>query len=260
MKKLYLVLIPLIPALLLLLANTGGSPAGYTGSPLDGTNCTSCHAPGPATQVDGWISTNIPLIGYTPGDTYTITLAVEGQSAPKYGFLITSETVVAKAGSWTITDAGRTKLAGSSAVTHTSAGTAPQGTPNTWSFDWTAPASGTGEVTFYAAVNLANANGGNSGDMIYVSSLPVGEANIGLAEMDLSLQCRLYPNPAHSYIMVKAPLYANLQVFDNSGRLILESAIAGETEKLVIETLEPGIYHLRIGHQGRYTSMNFLKY
>jgi hypothetical protein len=260
MKKLYLVLIPLIPALLLLLANTGGSPAGYTGSPLDGINCTSCHAPGPATQVDGWISTNIPLIGYTPGDSYTITLTVEGQSAPKYGFLITSETMVAKTGSWTITDAGRTKLAGTSAVTHTTAGTAPQGTPNTWSFDWTAPASGTGEVTFYAAVNLANANGGNSGDMIYVTSLPVGEANIGLAEPDLSLHCGLYPNPANAYIIVKAPLYAGIQVFDNSGRLLLESAVSGETEKLYIERLEPGVYYVRISHQGSYATMNFMKY
>ena len=42
------------------------------------------------------------------------------------------------------------------AITHTSSGISTTGDSNSWSFDWTAPASGTGDVTFYGAFNAAN--------------------------------------------------------------------------------------------------------
>ena len=53
------------------IGHSSGAPAGKTGSPGDASNCTSCHAGTPTSQA-GLITTNIPVAGYTPGQTYTI--------------------------------------------------------------------------------------------------------------------------------------------------------------------------------------------
>ena len=58
----------------------GAAPAGYTGSPSDGHNCTSCHG-GTATTATGILSSNIPMAGYTPGASYTITVTLTGPGA-----------------------------------------------------------------------------------------------------------------------------------------------------------------------------------
>ncbi|MBP8137654.1 MAG: hypothetical protein KAY61_05565, partial [Candidatus Eisenbacteria bacterium] len=42
--------------------------------------------------------------------------------------------------------------------------------PVTWSFDWTAPSSPAGSVTFYAAGNAANGSEEPSGDWIFTTS------------------------------------------------------------------------------------------
>jgi len=172
MKKFYTVFI-ILPAIALVFSFTQGPNAGYTGSPLDGLNCTDCHPPGPATQVPGWITSNIPPIGYTPGATYTITVSTPDANTSKMGFQITSETLAGKAGTFVITSTPRTQLKGPHFVTHTAAGTDPIGTPNSWTMDWTAPAAGTGELRFFAAVNASDASQTNQGGNQYNSTRPV---------------------------------------------------------------------------------------
>lgn len=56
-------------------SNAGGAPIGKTGSPGDGSNCTGCHS-GVATTSAGLITSNVPVTGYIPGNTYTITATI----------------------------------------------------------------------------------------------------------------------------------------------------------------------------------------
>jgi hypothetical protein len=161
----------LIPFAALLYANSSGSPGGRSGSPGDGgATCTACHA-GTATAQSGWITTNIPDNGFTPGETYEVTLNAAHSGAGRFGFELTAENPVGnKLGGFTITDATRTKLiGGGNAVTHTSSGNSG-GNNTSWSFSWTAPADEV-EVRFYAAVNAANGNGNTAGDQIYTTNL-----------------------------------------------------------------------------------------
>ena len=178
MKKIYKILSVLaIPAILLLYSYSGGSPGGKTGSPGDGgTTCTQCHA-GTAQPQGGLIVTNIPFAGYTAGETYTITVSASMGGISKYGFELTAENASGvKEGSFTITDPSRTKTAnGGKAVTHTSAGNSASGNSISWSVDWTAPATGTGTITFYTAVNASNSNGSTSGDQIYTGTRSASE-------------------------------------------------------------------------------------
>jgi hypothetical protein len=177
--KIFYKLIPLfiIPLSLLFYAYHTGSPGGYSGSNGDGKDCTNCHQPGPTSIVDGWITTDIPAEGYTPGETYTITATGTHTGVVRFGFELTAENGSSqKTGTFSITDAARTQLTnGNHAVMHTAGGIAPSGDSNTWTMDWTAPAVGTGSVTFTAAFNAANGNGNNSGDVIYKSLNAVSE-------------------------------------------------------------------------------------
>lgn len=156
---------------------SSGSPGGKTGSPGDnGNTCTQCHG-GTASPQEGWITSTIPAEGYVPGETYTVTATGTHDGVVKFGFEVTSEDMSAeKTGTLIVTNATENQLAnGNSSITHKSTGTTPSGNMKTWSFDWVAPAQGTGDITFYGAFNAANGNGNNSGDVIYTSTLPVVE-------------------------------------------------------------------------------------
>jgi len=140
--------------------NAGGSHGGNTGSPADGNNCTQCHS-GTALIATSWISSNIPTTGFIAGNTYTITVEGTHASVVKFGLELTAEDANnAKVGTFIITNSAETKLVnGSHAVTHTGNGITPDNdSTKTWSFDWTAPAVGTGNIKFYAALLAANGN------------------------------------------------------------------------------------------------------
>ena len=178
MKKLYfLLLIPVIPVFMILMANSAGSVGGKTGSPGDGgTTCTQCHT-GTANPVTGWITTNVPVSGYIPGNTYTITLSGTHTGVVKFGFEVTAEDASnTKVGSWVITDPTQTQLTnGTNAVTHTSAGNTPSGNMKVWTVDWTAPTGVATDITFYAAFNAANGDFGTAGDVIYTTSTTISQ-------------------------------------------------------------------------------------
>jgi len=259
MKKIYASSIILIPAIAILFAYTGGPSAGYTGSPIDGIDCTDCHLPGPAIVANGWITSNIPVEGYSPGVTYTITLSTTDANTSKMGFQITAETPAAKAGVWVITNSTRTQLKGPSAVSHTAAGTDPIGTPNSWTMDWVAPVAGTGTLNFFAAVNASDASNTNQGDVIYKTQLTVNESNVGIAENFYTTVGNVYPNPANQMINLDVPLHSQVKVFDNMGRMVIWAT--AETQKLTLDisALEKGIYYVNIILDGQYASRSFIK-
>ncbi|PKP50221.1 MAG: hypothetical protein CVT92_14640 [Bacteroidetes bacterium HGW-Bacteroidetes-1] len=126
----------------------------------------------------GWITNNIPTAGYTPGQTYQITVGCTHTGVVRFGFELTAENNAGqKVGTFTITEPTRTKLVNlSKAVTHIFGGTTPTGNSNSWSANWTAPSTPIGEIGFYAALNAANGNGNNTGDVIYRTSLFVNAA------------------------------------------------------------------------------------
>lgn len=175
MKKfLPFLMIPAVPVILLLLSNSTGSPGGKSGSIGDnGNTCVQCHTPGPVNTVTGWITTNVPPEGYTPGQTYLITATGTHTGVVKFGFELTVENSQGnKVGTLQLTEPTRTKFTNSNhAVTHTAAGNVPSGNTNTWTMNWVAPSNVSGNIGIYAAFNAANGNGNNQGDVIYKSSI-----------------------------------------------------------------------------------------
>ena len=151
---------------------TGGSPAGKTGAPGEG-NCTQCHAG----MVNSGLSTSTLTSSgnneYVPGNTYNLTLDIQNGSA-KNGFQIVVLDSISNsnAGNFIVTDANNTKLISGNNrfyITHKATGTSL----TNWSFDWTAPPTNVGPITFYYAYNVTNNAYNSSGDQIYLSDFTI---------------------------------------------------------------------------------------
>ncbi len=167
----------------------GGSPGGYTGSPGDGKNCTQCHG-GTASAVLGWITSDIPDDGYIPGETYNIYITISG-SGDK-GFEVSPQDAGGNMLGTVIDGSGIHLVNGNKAVTQDNATSA---NPAEWQFQWTAPATGTGDVTFYGAFTLNK-------PVTKLSTYIANENTTISIEEHADMQVAVYPNPAVDVINV----------------------------------------------------------
>lgn len=165
-------------------------PAGLTGSPGNNNQtCTACHSSSVSTKT-GWITSNIPASGYVPGTTYTITGTATYAGRNTFGFEISPQDIAGNILGTVINTSSQTAILATGYIGQTSSGLSGSGSKS-WSFDWVAPSAGTGPVTFYGVFNCANGNGGDSGDIIYKSTLTVQEA--ASANDDAGIKNILYP-------------------------------------------------------------------
>jgi len=247
-NKFYLVIVSII-VIGALFSYSGGSPVGRTSSPGDGgNNCASCHSGTAVSSQDNWITSNIPDTGYTPGETYTITASGSHVGAAKFGFEVTSEVASNKVGTFAITNAGETKLTnGNAAVTHTSSGNTPTGGEKSWTFDWTAPETGTGEVTFFGAFNAANGNSGTTGDVIYTSTLIANEQVVGIKDNN-SAKLSIAPNPAKETVNISSKeIILSISLFNISGKQVKRFNKINENAKRInLNNLSKGVYFMKI--------------
>ena len=256
MRNTLLILVLALGSFVLLtseLENFGGSPGGKSGSPGDNNNtCTQCHG-GTASSQEGWLTSNIPASGYVPGETYTITATGTHSGVVRFGFEATAEDGNnAKTGNFAITNSTETKLTNSSsAVTHKSSGTTPNGNSKSWSFDWTAPEAGTGEVGFYAAFNAANGNGSTSGDVIYKTTMFASEdinSSVG-DNFGAKSSIKIFPNPFTNEFSVNVAgtnaKVSGVKVFNSIGNQVYsqDSFLDNENMGIAASGLLSGIYY-----------------
>ncbi len=256
MKKFYNALIILaIPALFLVftseISNSGGSPGGKTGSPGDqNQNCTGCHM-GTATTEPLWIwSSELGTQGYSSGQTYNIQVIAVNSDPQKFGFEATAEDEGGnKVGTFIPGVDGRSKLANNNkSVTHTPTGTVPlTGEGTVWIFQWTAPETTTGNITFYAAINVANGNGANSGDQIKLSTFTSWPA-LGIDEKITSTSFNVYPNPAEDFINVySAQKLERIEILNLIGQVVFTSEPSAEKSRIDLSGFQKGIYFVNAG-------------
>ncbi|NNC85105.1 MAG: T9SS type A sorting domain-containing protein [Bacteroidia bacterium] len=237
-----------------LISRSTGSPGANTGAPgqFGGRTCNTigCHA-GSTTPAAGLITSTIPIGGYIPGQTYTITGSITEVGRVKFGFEISPQNMTGTfLGTLQLTNTSTTKFTnGGGSVTHTSIGNAhPSGTA-TWSFDWTAPMTGTGDVTFYGAFNASNSSNTASGDNIYSSTLTVPEDfSIGVEDVIAANGFVMYPNPAAQYTNIewnkKEPM--NVNVYNLNGKLISSQQVDDISTKINTTALDNGIYFVEL--------------
>ena len=219
----------------LALAWSSGPPDGFAGEPPQFVSCTACHG---SNVGDGSLALlGVPVGGYNPGATYTLTVRLADPGQLRWGFELVALTNAAltQAGTITVTDDVHTQLSDypdpdPDYLKHTSDGTYP-GTPGPtgWSFDWQAPTTGE-SITFYVAGNAANNNNSPFGDFIYLLQVPVASTT-GIEPTTVPAVMFVgssFPNPAPAgtaasvRFALEQPSHVVLRVVDAAGRFIAE--------------------------------------
>lgn len=244
--------------------NSTGAPAGRTGSPGDGGNtCATagCHGATP-TAGSNLFSVGVPSGGYNPGQTYLIQVNFSGTG--NKGFQISPQSqsgnLLGELINTTTSGNQGTQTVGTKYVTHRLAQSAASGS---WTFQWRAPAAGTGPVTFYGAF----VNGRNTGlrtQAITVQENPAAS----IAETGKLQQFRMYPNPVNDRLTLSYSLErtekVNIKVYDITGReallLVNEQQEAGEHQMSfdLKPQLNPGVYFVSVDAGGKRFSQKLL--
>jgi len=265
MKKNLLILvsagfvIALSSTTLLVTSNPTGAPAGVANDPSsNNATCTNCHGGTAtnATAAEASITSTIPSAGYTPGATYTITATVNFTGRSKFGFEVSPQNSSGIKLGTLINTSAQTKLVGSSKyVTHTQAGNSGTNTKS-WTFDWTAPAVGSGAVTFYGAFMAANGNGTSSGDIVYRSSYTVSEAVAsGISEVEANTNALTVINLKNALQIsynAQSAATANVELYTLNGTLVSttsfeqQNAGAVNLNVDVKDGLNTGIYIVKV--------------
>ena len=260
--------------------------AGNTGAPGDealpnGTPivCNSCHTTGGVNPITSSTTISVldassnPVTSYIPGQQYTARVSVNtltGNPA-RWGFQMIA-----------LKDAGNTDLDGFSdqnpnnykiATVNSTGRTYAEhdnaSTSNVFNVTWTAPAAGTGSVTFYAAGNAVNNNGLNNGDGASFSNLKLTEGSASSTQNPDAerIGLQLWPNPATSVVNISVNLLQagdyRLALHDLSGRLVWESnqvLSAGENLlNIPVAEMEAGLYFASLSGGGVAANVKMVK-
>ncbi|PCJ85571.1 MAG: hypothetical protein COA57_07445 [Flavobacteriales bacterium] len=235
--------------------NGGGAPAGYTGSPSDGLSCGSggCHGGGDIFK-PGLITGDIPSSGYVPGDTFNISATVTQTATFKFGFQLSPQDASGNLQGELIATPNTQLVSNGKYITHIFSSTS--GTlQKTWTFQWVAPAAGTGIVSFYAAFCAANNNNAVTGDLIHVSTLSVSEdVSTSIAESNNEVDLHVFPNPSNGVFELKMQNAKSridkMEIYNTLGKLVLKSEIPNLDSQIDISDQPKGIYFLLVSLDG----------
>ena len=268
-------------------AGPGRNGYDLTGAENGGGNLTnggcSCHSPSATVDIGVSIeldSSGIPTTHYKGGMAYTVKLSGKNSSTfllPKFGFQMVS--IVGSTPSATPTNAG-TWNAPYPSNTHYSApqatyfnvgiveqsislpattGTGGNGSTYVQTFNWNAPASGTGTISIWAILNAVDGDGYNgTGDKWDTSHVIIREwsplSAVPFLEPD-SFSINIFPNPVSTnlnltYLLDEMSIVA-LKLLDLKGatvaNLLNETEYSGVNQINIPmpEGLSEGIYILK---------------
>lgn len=259
---------------------------GNTGAPGDQSSggqpvlCNDCHSPANVNPIASTTTISVldsagnAVTQYLPGKQYIarVTINTVSGNPLRWGFQMIA-----------LKDAGNTDLDGFGdmnpnnykIVTVNSTGRTyaehdNASTSNIFNVKWTAPAAGTGNITFYASGNAVNNNGQNTGDGSSSSSLKLTEGSLSSTQNPDAdrIGLRIWPNPigtegSFSAVLPQAGNY-RVAVHDLSGRMVWESnraLPAGEWRfDLPASEWAPGIYFISLQGAGISASVKVAKF
>jgi len=232
---------------------TNQPPMGKTGSPGDGgmtCNSVGCHAGNATQSATGWITSNIPGTGYLAGNTYTITATATKTGISKFGFEVSPQNPSGTKLGTLINTSSQTAIINTNYIGQTFSGTSGSNTKS-WSFDWKAPVTGSGAVTFYGSFNCANGDGSTPGDFIYTSTLTVSESTVGINAYQQIKGLEVYPSPSTGIFTLKflnTPVF-KIEVFNLNGKIVKEfnlNNLNANSFTFDLSNQKTGIYLMKI--------------
>lgn len=235
--------------------NSGGSPAGKSGSPAsNGQACGGCHgggSPNGNEMVDIFVRTNPGgsnaqfSTSVIPSEDTEIVLRASAAGTSKMGFCASIEDASGNHVGLLSAGNGNAKIVSSDYVTHKSTSTSVSGDSIQWIWDWN---SGNIEdsATIYVAVNYTNGNGGTGGDYSFTASKTIYENDAFSTEENRKSGLVVSPNPAIDQLKVRSEGLVEVRLYNTIGRFIqLDYTAALEDEALLdVSALARGKYIL----------------
>ena len=285
-KKPLLILLATGAAALALSSYSAGPYAGgagnHTGSAGSTAGCStggSCHAANTAnTTLNISILSGTTVVSkYTPGTVYTVQLLGGNVSAhlPRFGFqasCVKAAATSVQAGTFATGGTANIAVRASTPqlIEHTSAIAAltSSGNNNAYSvsFQWTAPAAGTGTVRFFAALNAVNFNGGEGGDQPNVTTFDLPENATGITTVGKDAALNIYPNPAANTVHIRmngavaGSYYA--AIHNLAGQAIWSEMITPDNNReaaVNVSAFAPGMYYFSVVKDGVLQTIPFVK-
>ncbi len=261
----------------LFMSNSGGRASSgggdNTGAPPSGAFCQQCHASGafnPSVAIEVFeAGTTTAITEYVAGTTYDVKITVTAGNGSPVGY--GQQTTVLDANDaaitgWTSPGSGSqiTDLSGRQFFEHSGISSTGEFTAS-----WTAPAAGTGAVTFYTGANAVDGAGSTAGDGATKSSLALTEGFAANSSNlnKLGVNMKVYPNPVEDVL--------NLETIGNSNgehTLTITNA-AGQTVRQIttdiqlgmdlttmnVADLATGLYRVTLAQDGKVATVSILK-
>lgn len=229
-----------------------GAPTESTGAPNEKHCATSgCHSDFPLNSGTAQLSISIEngVTQYETGKTYPITVSVASPGLVRFGFQVVAlrNSDHANVGTMKLVDPMRTQiidgnsdLADRKYVTYTYPGTdAVVAGLGKWSFNWTAPETNEGPVTFYVASIAANNDGTDSGDHSYAKQLLLDSPQTAW---------NIYPTVSTGEFHFGQGS-GTLSVYNSSGEKVYS---ANSMKSLLdLSANPPGVYFVALAHDGK---------
>ncbi len=270
----------LLCGMYVLLGSNAAGPASAgngirNGGPGTNGNCSACHSGGSGTTTAA-IALKVKATGavvsgkYVPGTVYTVTISGNNSNLAFFGFQVTATKGSVQAGAFSNmgSDKHIANISGLQVVEHSTSLAKVNGAYEA-SFDWTAPAAGTGTVTFNGIINGVNHDNNTSGDR---SSDPVTlnlteDGPTAIADLSYWKNLKLFPVPATELLRIssegmEAGSYT-FQVYDLNGKALWYNTYNVKNDLLHMEIPLKGFaastYFLVIKGKGQQATRAFSK-
>ncbi|WP_452224373.1 T9SS type A sorting domain-containing protein [Lacinutrix chionoecetis] len=228
---------------------------GYTGAPGESFTCGGCHSGGAYGEpIVNFTVSNMgsPVTEYVPGTTYDMTLSITSSmgSPAAYGMqAVVLDAANNSTGVLANPSSNMQLILGNSGRTYAEHNM--RSIPNTFTFEWTAPAPGTGDVRIFSVGNSVNSAQGTGGDngSTGPTLVTLTENTLSVDEVSLQEQISFYPNPSSGDISINlGNTYANvdLSITNIFGQLVYVNAYS-QTEQIKTDlNLASGLYFANV--------------
>jgi hypothetical protein len=261
---------------------TGGF-GDSTGAPLKhnivssykGCNVVGCHVGNTFNDfTKGYIdvTSDIPLTGWLPNQTYNLTVRAIAPTKYAFGFQFAAWGKNDSVSVGTLIPSTRVKVVKSILrnsffakvdsnyyVTHLSSTVAHGTNENEWTFQWTSPSSRTQDVRFYLAGICANGNGQTSGDNAYRISKNADSSSVafpntfavGINNLVNEKSILIYPSIVTNEITISTNQElenVSLRIVDMTGKIIFSNTYASlySSQILDLSSYKSGQYFVYI--------------
>lgn len=235
-----------------------------TGAPGSEPNCTMCHSGGSFSSSSTVVIKDMSgqaVTSYMPENQYSVTVEINSSGNNGHGFQLTG-----------LLDDN--SIAGScDAVTN---GTQKTSLNSKWYFEhngnvsggsyemtWTAPVSGSGDVTFYGSALATNGDGGTGGDeYTNIPNVTLTEATPNSVNELKAVQLNLFPNPVLDVLNITSTdgEIKRVVVYDLTGQQVKNLNWNQSSVIVRMNDLDAGIYLVKVSTSNSERMERIVKY